>query len=116
MRRNWPDEFAALLENADEVTITPSGGDNTASRKALKVRLAEQDYEKIWPLAETRFRLQGSRAGSAITLVANNPHYQQWHPADGGVEQVTAPSGRVHETKYVIVHFLLDDVREPVEA
>ncbi len=116
MKRNWPDEFAKLLENAQEVTLTPSGGDARASRKALKLRLAEQDYEKIWPLAETRFRLSGDRTGSAITLIANNPHYQQWHPADGGSEQETGQSGRTHETKYVVVHFLLDDVRETADA
>ncbi|MES5099151.1 hypothetical protein ABUK73_13050 [Agrobacterium sp. BA1120] len=119
MKRNWPDEFGSLLDGAEEVTLTLSSPDSDhpkVTRKALKVRLSQQDYEKIWPLAEMRFRLQGERAGSAITLITSNPHYQHWHPADGGSEQRNLPSGMVHETKYVIVHFLLDEVREPVEA
>lgn len=119
MRRNWPDEFRDFLNGAEEVTLTLSGAEShhpKITRKALKVRISQENYEKIWPLAEMRYRLQGDRAGSAVTLITSNPHYQAWHPADGGIEQVTLPSGRVHETKFVIVLFLLDEVRETVEA
>lgn len=123
MRRMWPDEFNHLLDDAEEVTleIPPAvhedvshGG--TTFRQALKVRLSEQDYERIWPLAETRYRLAGERTGKAITLIVNNPHYLRWHPADGGVSDITTDSGRHYTTKYLVVHFLLDDVREAVPA
>jgi hypothetical protein len=60
--------------------------------------------------------LQGEQAGKAITLIVNNPHYSQWHPADGGTVESVSDSGRPYSTKYVVVHFLLDDVRETVEA
>jgi hypothetical protein len=74
------------------------------------------DYERIWPLAEARYRLQGKFAGKAITLIANNPHYQKWHPVDGGIEEQVSDSGVTYQTKYVIVHFLLDEVSDKVDA
>jgi len=86
------------------------------TRKALKARISQQDFEKIWPLAEARYRLDGKFAGKAITLIANNPHYQKWHPADGGSVENMSDSGHKYTTNYVIVHFLMDDVREPVDA
>ncbi len=118
MRRNWPDEFRDLLNDAEEVKIALPDAHHGAgaTRNALKLRLKQEDYEKIWPLAETRFRLKGDRTGSAITLITNNPHYQSFHPSDGGSEQETSSSGRAFETKYVVVHFLLDDVLESVES
>ncbi len=54
--------------------------------------------------------------GKAITLITNNPHYKSWHPADGGSVEGVSDSGKHYTTQYVVVHFLLDDVREPVEA
>lgn len=123
MRRMWPDEFNSILDGAEEVTLDVPASEPTSQssgeairRQALKVRLSQQDYERIWPLAEARYRLQGKFSGKAITLIANNPHYQNWHPVDGGTEETTPDSGRPYETKYVVVHFLLDDVREAVEA
>lgn len=123
VRRMWPDEFAFLLDDAEEVDlhIPPVAHEDgspgkTISRKALKVRISQQDFEKIWPLAEARYRLNGRFAGKAITLIANNPHYQKWHPSDGGSVESVSDSGQKYTTPYVIVHFLLDDVREPVEV
>lgn len=123
MRRMWPDEFAFLLDDAEEVDlhIPPVAHDDNSpgeaiSRKALKARITQQDFEKIWHLAEARYRLNGKFSGKAITLIANNPHYQQWHPSDGGSVESMSDSGQKYTTRYVIVHFLLDDVREPVEA
>lgn len=119
MKRMWPEEFNFVLDDAEEVTLDiPAGAHEDGSkrdathRQALKVRISQDDYERIWPLVETRYRLSGKFSGKAITLIANNPHYHDWHPADGG----TADSGGQHATKYVIVHFLLDDVREPADA
>ena len=87
MRRMWPDEFAFLLDGAEEVDLhIPSGAhddsspEETISKKALKARISQQDFEKIWHLAEARYRLTGRFSGKAITLIANNPHYQKWHP------------------------------------
>lgn len=123
MRRMWPDEFAFLLDGAEEVdlNIPPVAHEDgspgkATSRKALKARISQQDFEKIWPLAEARYRLDGKFSGKAITLIANNPHYQKWHPADGGAVENISDSGHKYTTNYVIVHFLMDDVREPVEA
>lgn len=123
MRRMWPDEFGSLLEGAEEVTLdVPAAEREDGSqgeahhRQALKVRLSQVDYERIWPLAEARYRLQGRFAGKAITLIANNPHYHPWHPADGGTEDKVLDSGRHVVTKHVVVHFLLDDVREVAPA
>lgn len=123
MRRMWPDEFNFMLDGAEEVTLdvpATERDDGTQGeayhRQALKVRLSQQDYERIWPLAEARYRLQGRWAGKAVTLVVNNPHYHPWHPADGGAEEMTSDSGRHVVTHYVTVHFLLDDVREAVPA
>ncbi len=123
MRRMWPDEFAFLLDGAEEVdlNIPPVVHDNGStsdahSRKALKLRISQEDFEKIWPMAEARYRLGGRFSGKAITLIANNPHYQQWHPSDGGSVEAVSDSGQTYTTPYVIVHFLLDDVREAVEA
>lgn len=123
MRRMWPDEFAFLLDEAEEVDlqIPPMADDNgppgkVISRKALKARISQQDFEKIWHLAEARYRLDGRFSGKAITLVANNPHYKNWHPSDGGSVESISDSGRPYTTRYVIVHFLLDDVRETAEV
>lgn len=121
MKRQWPDEFNFIFETAEEVVLeVPVAGEGqagrTTRRRALKVRLTQQDYERIWPLAETRFRLDGALAGKAVTLIANNPHYHRWHPADGG-KDVEAPAGDLsHPAHYVCVHFLLDDVMEPAAA
>jgi hypothetical protein len=116
----WPDEFNFLLDGAEEVTLdipaipglAGSAGMAT-QRQALRVRLSQQDYERIWPLAETRYRLGGKFSNKAITLIVNNPHYHQWHPADGGA---TGEAGDPadYRSKHVLVHFLLDDVRETV--
>ncbi len=123
MRRMWPDEFAFLLDGAEEVDLhIPSGAhddsspEETISKKALKARISQQDFEKIWDLAEARYRLTGRFSGKAITLIANNPHYQKWHPSDGGSVESVSDSGQKYTTRYVIVHFLVDDVRELVEA
>ena len=123
MRRMWPDEFAFLLDGAEEVDLhIPSGAhddsspEETISKKALKDRISQQDFEKIWHLAEARYRLTGRFSGKAITLIANNPHYQKWHPSDGGSVESVSDSGQKYTTRYVIVHFLVDDVRELVEA
>lgn len=123
MRRMWPDEFNFLLVGAEEVNLNiPSVARDDGScgeamsRKALKARISQQEFEKIWPLAEARYRLGGMFAGKAITLIANNPHYQKWHPSDGGSVEEISDSGQKYTTQYVIVHFLLDDVREPVDA
>jgi len=123
VRRMWPDEFAFLLDGAEEVDLhIPSGAhddsspEETISKKALKARISQQDFEKIWHLAEARYRLTGRLSGKAITLIANNPHYQKWHPSDGGSVESVSDSGQKYTTRYVIVHFLVDDVRELVEA
>jgi len=123
MRRMWPEEFSNLLDGAEEVTLNSAArmrddGSHSEAihRKALKLRLSQADFERIWPLAEARYRLQGRRTGKAITLIVNNPHYSQWHPADGGTEESVADSGRSYSTRYVVVHFLLDDVQETVAA
>ncbi|CAN7263690.1 MULTISPECIES: hypothetical protein [Rhizobium/Agrobacterium group] len=119
----WPDEFAFLLDGAEEVDLhippmehKDGSPGETISRRALKARISQQDFEKIWPLAEARYRLNGRLSGKAITLIANNPHYQKWHPSDGGSVESVSDSGQKYTTRYVIVHFLLDDVHEPVEA
>ena len=122
MRRMWPDEYAFLLDDAEEVdlhippVVQEDGSPGKAiTRKALKARISQQDFEKIWPLAEARYRLGGPLQGKAITLITSNPHYRTWHPSDGGSVENISDSGRHYETRYVIVHFLLDDVRETVE-
>lgn len=123
MRRMWPDEFSFILDTAEEVVLesaarTRDDGSHSEAihRQALKVRMTQGDYERIWPLAEARYRLQGRLTGKAITLIVNNPHYSQWHPADGGTVESVSDSGRPYQTRYVVVHFLLDDVRETVAA
>lgn len=123
MRRMWPEELSSILDGAEEVTLESAarqredGSHSEAIRRqALKVRVTQSDFERIWPLAEARYRLQGTFAGKAITLIVNNPHYSQWHPADGGTVESVSDSGRAYSTRYVVVHFLLDDVRETVEA
>ncbi|MCO5734603.1 hypothetical protein [Rhizobium sp. SSA_523] len=119
----WPDEFAFLLEDAEEVelNIPPAVHEDGSrgkpvTRKALKARISQQDFEKLWPLAEARYRLGGRFSGRAITLITNHPHYRDWHPSDGGSVESTSDSGHRYTTRYVIVHFLLDDVRESAEA
>lgn len=123
MRRMWPDEFSFLLNDAEEVdlqiqpAITESGSKRDAiSKRAYKARVTQQDFEKILPLAEARYRLSGALTGKAITLIANNPHYKQWHPADGGNEENTSDSGQKYTTHYVTAYFLVDDVRETTQA
>lgn len=123
MRRMWPEEFSFILNGAEEVTLESAArvrddGSHSEAihRQALKVRLSQADYERIWPLAEARHRLQGRFTGKAITLIVNNPHYSQWHPADGGTVESVSDSGRPYSTRYVVVYFLLDDVRETVSA
>jgi hypothetical protein len=120
MKRMWPDEYDYVLEHAEEVTLDAPASVNddgievdAIHRQALKVRITEQDFQRIWPLAEARYRLDGPFAGKAITLITNNPHYHAWHPADGGSDESVSDSGVRHTTNYVVVYFLLDDVREP---
>lgn len=123
MKRMWPDEFDYVLDGAEEVMLEASATVNAdgeevdaINRQALKVRLSQQDFERIWPLAEARYRLDGRFAGKAITLIANNPHYHAWHPADGGSDDAVSDSGAKYTTKYVVAHFLFDDVRESAVA
>jgi hypothetical protein len=121
MKRMWPNDCNAILEDAEEVMLDAPAeeGGHPLHRKALKARLSTQDYERIWPLAEMRFRVgEGRFSGKAITLIANNPHYSPWHPADGGSVEHVSDSGRHYTTSYVDVYFLLDDVTEaaPVPA
>lgn len=123
MRRMWPEEYVHLLDAAEEVElhIQPVAQEDhppakAIPRKGLRVRLRQQDFETIWPLAEARYRLGGRFSGKAITLITTNPHYRSWHPSDGGSVESTADSGKHYTTRYVIVHFLLDDVRETVDA
>ncbi|WP_454848112.1 hypothetical protein [Rhizobium binxianense] len=125
MKRAWPAEFDAVFDDAEEVTIEPvptaDGGvpheGPAVQRKALRVRLPLEEYQRIWPLAEMRFRPGSGRfAGKAVTLITTNPHYHPWHPADGGSVEGVADSGRHYKTDYVVVHFLLDDVRETSPA
>lgn len=123
MRRMWPEEFNFVLEGAEEITleIPPAlregtGGAHALHRKALRVRLSEETCARLWPLAEARYRLGGDHAGKAITLIANNPHYHGLHPADGGTDEGVSDSGKHYTTRYMIVYFLLDDVRETAEA
>lgn len=123
MKRMWPDEYDFVLDGAEEVTLTaPASLDEDGSprdainRQALKIRISESDFARIWPLAEARYRLDGRFSGKAVTLIANNPHYHAWHPSDGGTVDSVSDSGVHHTTKYVVAHFLLDDVREAVVA
>jgi hypothetical protein len=119
VKRMWPDEYAFMLNDAEEVDLQfPSVAHRDGStekaftRRALKVRISQQDFEKIWHLSEARYRLTGRFSGKAITLITNNPHYQNWHPSEGGSVENVSDSGQKYTTHYVIVHFLLDDVRE----
>ena len=121
MRRMWPEEFNAIIADAEEVMLEssdePGAAEAPLHRKALKARIAMEDYERIWPLAEMRFRLgEGQFAGKAITLITTNPHYHPWHPKDGGSIESVSDSGRHYKTDYLVVHFLLDDVRETSPA
>jgi len=123
VKRIWPDEYAFMLDDAEEVDLqlqplAHSDGlsEKAITRRALKARISQQDFEKIWHLSEARYRLAGRFSGKAITLITNNPHYQNWHPSEGGSVESVSDSGRQYTTRYVIVHFLLDDVREAVEA
>lgn len=123
MRRMWPEEFNFVIDQAEEVTLDiphalrEEGGDrDVIHRKALRVRLPEEVCTRLWPLAEARYRLSGAHTGKAVTLIANNPHYHAVHPADGGSEEAVSDSGKHYTTRYLVLHFLLDDVRESVEA
>lgn len=120
MKRMWPDEFNAILDNAQEVVLEAAheeGSEHPLHRNALKAHLPMEEYERIWPLAEMRFRVgEGRFSGKAVTLITTNPHYHHWHPADGGSVEAVSESGRHFTTKYVDIHFLLDDVRQPVAA
>ncbi|KPF46887.1 hypothetical protein ACSV9I_07345 [Rhizobium sp. G187] len=123
MRRAWPEELKTIFDNAEEVLLDipesereGAGSAAKTKRAALRIRLTEEDYQRIWPLAEKRYRLDGKYAGKAVTLVVNNPHYHAWHPADGGTEEAKADSGVTYKIKYIIAHLLLDDVREEAVA
>lgn len=123
VRRMWPDDYAFMLDEAEDVDLqlqplvnSDGSVEKAITRRALKARISQQDFEKIWPLSEARYRLGGRFLGKAITLITNNPHYQKWHPTDGGSVESVSDSGQHYTTRYVIVHFLLDDVREAVEA
>lgn len=123
MRRAWPEELKTIFDNAEEVMLDipesereGSGPTAKTKRAALRVRLTQEDYQRIWPLAEARYRLDGKYAGKAVTLIVNNPHYHAWHPADGGTEEAKADSGVTYTTQYIIAHLLLDDVREEAVA
>jgi hypothetical protein len=124
MRRFWPEELKSVFETAEEVTLkiaeTPRDGASptgrVVERQALRIRLTEEDYQRIWPLAEKRYRLDGRFAGKAVTLIVNNPHYHAWHPVDGGTEERKADSGVPYTIKYITAHLLLDDVREEAVA
>lgn len=123
VKRMWPDEFAFILDDAEEVdlqipSVAHSDGstEKAITRRALKARISQQDFEKIWHFSEARYRLTGRFSGKAITLITNNPHYRNWHPSDGGSVESVSDSGQHYTTRYVIVHFLLDDVRETVEV
>ncbi|WP_210107066.1 MULTISPECIES: hypothetical protein [Rhizobium/Agrobacterium group] len=118
----WPEKFEFILDNAEEVTldIRPAAEEgahsDVAHRQALKVRLTQEEYESIWPLAEARYRLAGKFHGKAITLIVNNPHYHRWHPASAGSVAMTSDSGKEYTIPYMTVYFLLDDVRETAAA
>jgi hypothetical protein len=119
----WPEEFNFILDEAEEVTLEvphASGADGSphaaTQRRALRVEIVQQDYERVWPLADTRFRLGGRFAGKAITMIVNNPLYHQWHPADGGTRGEAGDPVKLPVERKVVVHFLLDDVRETAPA
>jgi hypothetical protein len=123
MRRAWPEDLKSIFDEAEEVMLeipvseresAEHGG--KAQRAALRVRITQEDYLRIWPLAEKRYRLDGRYQGKAVTLIANNPHYHAWHPADGGTVEGTADSGVRYTIKYIVVYLLLDDVREEAAA
>jgi hypothetical protein len=123
MKRTWPEELAYIFDDAEEVTIsvtTPieagSADTSVGHRNALKVHVSQQDFQKICPHAEVRYRLGGRWSGKAVTMIANNPHYHDWHPADGGTASETSTSGRQYTTNYIDVYFLLDAVSEAVSA
>ncbi|MDH4413939.1 MAG: hypothetical protein QE484_11560 [Rhizobium sp.] len=123
MRRLWPDELKSIFEGAEEVMLDipkaereGTGPGAKTQRAALRVRVTQEDYQRIWPLAEKRYRLEGNHAGKAVTLIVNNPHYHAWHPADGGTEEGKADSGVPYTIKYITAYFLLDDVREEAVA
>ncbi|MFN7023574.1 MAG: hypothetical protein ACK4QP_03455 [Pseudorhizobium sp.] len=123
MRRNWPEELKTIFEGAEEVMLDIPESEREGAepiganqRAALRVRITQEDYQRIWPLAERRYRLDGKYAGKAVTLIVNNPHYHAWHPADGGSIEGTADSGVPYTIKYIIVYMLLDDVREEAVA
>lgn len=118
MKRAWPEELKPIFDDAEEVMldIPSSGRANMAQRAALRIRVTQEDYQRIWPLAEKRYRLDGRYAGKAVTLIANNPHYHAWHPDDGGTVEGTSDSGVPYTIKYIVAYFLLDDVREETAA
>ena len=123
MRRAWPEELKTIFDEAEEVTLDSPDADHKGAgpasktrRAALRLRVTQEDYQCIWPLAETRYRLDGKYAGKAVTLIVNNPHYAAWHPADGGTVEGTADSGVPYTVKYIIVYLLVDDVREEATA
>ncbi len=121
MKRMWPTEFNAILDDAQEVVLESASDeeafDGPVHRNALKVHLPMEEYERIWPLAEMRFRVGDGRfSGKAVTLITTNPHYHPWHPADGGSVEAISDSGRHYTTKYVDIYFLLDEVSEAIPA
>ena len=123
MRRAWPQELKSIFDDAEEVMLDshePEGKGPAAQgkpqRAALRLRVTQEDYQRIWPLAEARYRLDGKYAGKAVTLIVNNPHYAAWHPADGGSVEAVADSGVPYKITYIVVYLLLDDVREEATA
>ena len=62
MKRAWPAEFNSIFDTAEEVTIEPvvvepvngerpvAHDEPPAPRKALRVRIPMETYERIWPL------------------------------------------------------------------
>lgn len=123
MRRIWPEELKSIFDEAEEVMLdipvserASSEHAGKAQRAALRIRITQEGYQRIWPLAEKRYRLDGRYQGKAVTLIANNPHYHAWHPADGGTLEGIADSGVRYKIRYIVAYFLLDDVREKALA
>ncbi|KKX27159.1 hypothetical protein [Rhizobium sp. LC145] len=123
MKRAWPEELKSIFDDAEEVMLDiPASGREGAERAsktqraALRIRVTQEDYQRMWPLAEKRYRLDGRYAGKVATLIANNPLYYTWHPADGGTLEGTSDSGTPYTIKYIVVYLLLDAVREETAA
>ena len=86
MRRMWPEEFSTLLDGAEEVTLQSAARDRedgshseAIHRRALKVRMTQADYERIWPLAEARYRAvlavqPGDLVGQLFCVLGTSTH------------------------------------------